>query len=170
MLTRLGEIVGWLKANPVVGLIGVGASVFTCIRAAPLAWNTVMHTAGLPRCIYYQPLYHYPNGTFQLLQPGTPGFQKQDARVGNLSKHANQETQEIIYWHEHQIPAGATVNGLDFDFREASRTGEYIYLINLTPRPQSTRVMLVRIPACGGVSQWTYEDPEKWADMFHVWR
>jgi hypothetical protein len=30
--------------------------------------------------------------------------------------------------------------------------------------------MLVRLPACGGTAQWTYENPENWTNLYQVER
>ena len=55
-------------------------------------------------------------------------------------------------------------------FRESHRDRTYIYLVNLTPREGRQSTMLVRLPACGGTAQWSYQNPQQWVDLYDVWR
>ena len=56
-------------------------------------------------------------------------------------------------------------------FKELHRTRDYIVLLNQTPRTDPrARGMLVRLPACGGTAQWTYQNPEQWVNLFQVSR
>jgi hypothetical protein len=56
------------------------------------------------------------------------------------------------------------------DFKETHRTREYIHLLNVTPREGNTHPMIIRIPACGGIISWTYENPIRWQDLTHTWK
>ena len=69
-------------------------------------------------------------------------------------------------WVEHP-----PYDGLNhFRFDESHRDRDYIYLLNLTPRAGGRKDMLVRLPACGGTAQWTYQNPQQWTDLYTVWR
>ena len=58
-----------------------------------------------------------------------------------------------------------------FTFNEMDRNRDYITLINITPRTDPRWAsMLVRLPVCGGASQWTYENPQAWVDLYEVTR
>jgi hypothetical protein len=50
------------------------------------------------------------------------------------------------------------------EFVEQSRDRNFIILRNMTPRPDTDRwrSMLVRIPACGGSIELTFQVPEEW--------
>lgn len=67
-------------------------------------------------------------------------------------------------WIEYQPSA-------KINFVEFQRDKEYIILVNRTPRvdPRSDS-MLVRLPVCGGTAQWTYENPERWVDLYQITR
>ena len=65
-------------------------------------------------------------------------------------------------WVEYQPKARLT-------FQETYRTRDHIVLLNKTPRADPRwESMLVRLPACGGTAQWTYENPQQWIDLFEV--
>jgi hypothetical protein len=58
-----------------------------------------------------------------------------------------------------------------FSFDEIYRNRDYIVILNKTPRDNPRwRSMLVRLPACGGTTQWTYENPENWTNLYQVER
>ena len=109
-----------------------------------------MQVTGRPTCLLYGDRYSHASGYFE--------------RVGST-------------WVEYP-PYGGTNH---FEFEEVRRDREYIYLRNLTPRrtdDRSTpdgvlaaeRTMLLRLPACGGVAQWSYQNPLHWTDLAQVWK
>jgi len=69
-----------------------------------------------------------------------------------------------LYWNEY-----GDLSKNVYRFKETARDRDYIYLLNLTPRMGRQDPMVLRIPACGGDVDWTYENPENWTKLFVVW-
>lgn len=135
------RIVGWTKANPFVAFI---------IAALPIAGSIVGLVSGLP-------------GAWQaaLRMSGRPTCASY-APVYHYATGAFTRT-GAKSWHEKNTSD-------QFDFEEVRRTPDFILLHNLTRRVDPRwPTMLVRLPPCGGVAQWTYENPEFWVDLFQVW-
>jgi hypothetical protein len=63
---RLMAIARWLKANPIVTIIGVVGTIFGVVKGAPPAWRAAMEMLGLPDCLTYSSVYHYPDGVFRV--------------------------------------------------------------------------------------------------------
>lgn len=62
------------------------------------------------------------------------------------------------------------VNEAEYRFVETHRDRNYIILLNITPRVGNPPTMILRIPVCGGTLQWTYQNPQRWIDLYEVWR
>jgi hypothetical protein len=138
---RLVSLLRWIKRNPAYSLLGVIASVAGAIAGLPAAWHAATLILGIPECGKYSDIYYYYNGHF---------------------KNNHDEKNQGEKWTEYQKTT-------TFSFKELDRTRDYIVLLNLTPRQDPRwQSMLVRLPACGGTAQWTYENPEQWIDLFQV--
>jgi len=72
------------------------------------------------------------------------------------------------FWREY--PANGGLHS--FEFREVDRNPNYIYLLNLTERPDNPNwtTLTVQIPVCGGMAKITAGIPEHWGDLGLVWR
>jgi hypothetical protein len=63
--SRVRAFIRWLKANPLITLLGIVATLFGVLKGAPPAWNATTQMIGSPNCLTYGNLYHYPTGFFQ---------------------------------------------------------------------------------------------------------
>jgi hypothetical protein len=55
----------WLKANPIVTLLGILATMFGVVKGAPPAWSAVTEILGIPHCLTYSSVYHHSAGRFE---------------------------------------------------------------------------------------------------------
>ncbi|SDC68145.1 TIR domain-containing protein [Cupriavidus sp. YR651] len=60
--------------------------------------------------------------------------------------------------------------GRNFQFKEARRDGEFIYLFDETRHKAGDplRIMYLRLPIAGGMAQWSYPNPFIWQDLYPV--
>ncbi len=68
------------------------------------------------------------------------------------------------YWPDQAHPG--------FQFREESRTREFIFILNITKREgePNWRNLRVRIPVCGGQAKIAFSIPPVWVDLVEVIR
>lgn len=64
-IPRLKVFTRWLKANPIIGLLGVAGTIFGVVKGAPPAWDATTQILGIPRCLTYASVYYYPSGRFE---------------------------------------------------------------------------------------------------------
>jgi hypothetical protein len=62
---RIRVFARWLKANPIVTLLGILATIFGVLKGAPPAWSAVTEILGVPRCLTYSSIYYYSSGRFE---------------------------------------------------------------------------------------------------------
>jgi hypothetical protein len=137
---RFAAVVRWAKNNPIMTAISILASIFAFIKGIPPTWEAAMELSGRPSCFSYGDTYYHSAGYFRLASDGI--------------------------WSEYPPYDGDH----SFEFKEVRRDREYIYLRNITPREGRASTMLVRLPACGGAAQWTYQNPQAWIDLYQVWK
>jgi hypothetical protein len=73
------------------------------------------------------------------------------------------------FWREYSLETGK----LAYEFKETGRTRNFIELLNLTPRPNTTNsgsTMRVRLPMCGGAAQMSWVAGDPWNFLFDVYR
>jgi hypothetical protein len=131
-----------LKDHPAVAVISVAGTLLGVIAALPSAVSAIEEIGGWPKCLHYSASYRYATGVFQ--QTGKDHWTERDIE---------------------NVPPTFT-----FEFKELYREREYITIQNLTFRPEHPQgTMLVRIPVCGGTIQLTYENPQRWIDLYQSW-
>lgn len=129
-----------IRDHPVVVYLSLVTMVIGLATSIPTAFGAVSDALGISRCLSLSGTYQMAGGTF---------------------------TKRGRFWSE------VTGSGATFEFEEFRRDRDYIYLKNLTPRvslssydgDDRSKLMWVRIPLCGGMLQWSYENPIMWTDL-----
>ena len=146
VMETLNAISSWIKSNPIIALVGTLAAALAAVSSLIGSIGNVvpatLKVLDLPDCISYADIYHSAHSYFKMDAQGV--------------------------WREYP-PEGGTAR---YEFKEVHRTRDYIDLLNLTERPgiPEWRTMLVRLPACGGKSEMSLGIPERWTNLFQVWR
>jgi hypothetical protein len=124
----------------IVVLAGALTTVFGLVISAGSVIPMVQKAVNLPECWTYTDVYYAPESYFK--RDGTTW--REYGRIGN------------VLWYE---------------FRETHHTRDFIFLLNLTPRPGTDewRRFTLRFPVCGGTAMMS-GIPQKWQDLFEVWR
>ena len=121
-------------------MISIITAILGLVKGVPPAWSAAMKMLDRPYCFNYADSYKHAGGSF-------------DKRGKN--------------WIEYPEYDGKN----NFQFMEVKRDPEFIYLRNVTPRADARwRSMVVRLPVCGGESEWTYGNPDIWTPLYHMWR
>jgi hypothetical protein len=133
-------IANWIKLNPLFLVVGALTTTFGVVTSASTAVPVVLKTFNIPDCYSYADVYRGPWSKFK---------------------------REGTAWREYPLKGGLP----EYEFRELYRTRDHINLQNLTPRPHAGWDTLnVRLPACEGTARITIGIPEKWEDLYQIWR
>jgi hypothetical protein len=140
-MDKPNAIVAWIKSHSLIVFAGALTTIFGLIVSANNAIPLILKAFDRPDCFTYSNVYRSAHSYFKL---------------------------EGDVWREYP-PNGATHL---FEFREIHRTRDNIDLLNLTLRPEIAdwKRLLVRLPVCGGTAKISIGVPERWNDLFQVWR
>jgi hypothetical protein len=134
-------IVAWIKSHSLIVIAGALTTIFGLIVSASNAIPLVLKALDRPDCFTYATVYRSAHSYFRL---------------------------EGDVWREYAPTGGAHL----YEFKELHRSRDSIDLLNLTPRPEiaAWKSLLVRLPVCGGTAKISIGVPERWNDLFQVWR
>jgi hypothetical protein len=141
-MNKRNAILTWIRSHSLIVLAGALTTFFGLVVGASNAIPLILKALNRPDCLTYATRYRSAHSFFKL--------------------------DESAIWREYPPSGGLHL----FEFREIHRTRENIDLLNLTSRPEIAdwRSLIVRLPVCGGTARITAGIPERWTDLFQVWR